>query len=358
MKVLIVDFYPKQAHRYWNNIIIKAFAKFANVTVISINNYYDDEKTQFIRNNIEVVDLEVKEYSGRVGTRLWCIRIQKRIKKYLRSYSKQYDIMCCLSYDTIAMAFGRNLTKVLPLFLCQHSNIDELLNPIKLKFAKRYLYNTYQIILEQAFKDFLTEQIAINPERIYTIPHPITIQEITDNHSGFIYDCVGLCHANDDSIVQAIVNQGDKYKSNDLCLVLRSKNVVSKVDNIKIINRFLERSEYLEYLKNAKCVFVATPKSYKYRLSGSIYDALALYKVVLTTNDFYPTMYKDMYPNICIRVNGDDDLFDLISSFHNNKYNYNEIFARFIKDHSISKCEDSIRELLANIETKLNIKEG
>lgn len=354
MRILVSDFYPKKAHKYLNLKLIRALSEYADVTVVSINGLYEEERASFMQSNIEVVDFNVNERTGRLGTRLWCIAIQKKFKKLLKTSKSKYDLSVCMSYDTIALGVGAKLTKSIPLVLCQHSNIDEFSNHIKFKFAKRYLYQTTHIVFEEAFKDYLSKQFNIDKGKIFYVPSPITLDATpTTDQPTESFDCIGLCNANSDEMIQNIVDNCQFYQENNISLVFRSKTVKSNCENIRIISGYLEREEYIRYIKQANCIFVATPPQYNYRLSGSVYDAFALHKKVLTTNQFYAENYKNKYPGICFFVKNEKEFGTAILNFRSEQTGADQVFDTFISDHSITATYEKIHEMLKELENQI-----
>lgn len=354
MRILVSDFYPKKAHKYLNLKLIRALSEYADVTVVSINGFYEEERTSFIQSNIEVVDFTVNARTGRLGTRLWCIAIQKKFKKLLKTSKSKYDLTVCMSYDTIALGVGTKLTKLIPLVLCQHSNIDEFSNSIKFKFAKRYLYQTTHIVFEEAFKDYLSKQFNIDIGKIFYVPSPITLDETsTAEQPTESFDCVGLCNANSDEMIQGIVDDCQFYQENNINLVFRSKTVKSNCENIRIISGYLDREEYIRYIKQANCIFVATPPQYNYRLSGSIYDAFALHKKVLTTNRFYVESYKEKYPGICFLVKNEKEFSTAILNFRSKQSDADQVFDTFISNHSMTATCEKVHEMLKELANQI-----
>lgn len=350
LNILVADFYPKPAHRYLNDMLIESLSRYAKVTVVSVNDYFSLERKHFQEKDVDVIDIKVKEKKGKIGTRVYCSKIQQKISKLVKN--SDYSICFVLSYDTIAFSRNYHILKKIPIILCEHSNIDELKNRIKRWFYKLYAKKVYHVVWESKFKEYLVNIQKITKENIFVVSHPLTLQANIDSDKK--YDCVGLCQANSDEFIKELLSIRDKVAENHLKLLLRSRNMIFNDGNVCVFNDYIERDKYVLYISQGQYSFVATPPSYVYRMSGSIYDAFALYKIVLTTNEFYPKIYRDLYPGICVHINDANELITLL----NKGIEYNEeimsSFEKFREDHSVEKLNETINKMLFFLKEKTN----
>ena len=161
------------------------------------------------------------------------------------------------------------------------------------------------------------------------VPHPI--RDDIQQNSNIKNDCVGLCNSNSEKFIDEmceVFKNDDKYK-----IILRSKKQKFSSGSVKIISGFLDAEVYYNYINTSKTVIVPVPNSYKYRLSGSIYDALSRRKIVLTNNSFYADAYNKLYSGTCIFVSNAKDVKSYFENNESEGKNIDSSFKKFIYDH-------------------------
>ena len=110
---------------------------------------------------------------------------------------------------------------------------------------------------------------------------------------------------------------------------------------------FMPDHVYNDLMNSGRTVFVPLPKSYIYRLSGSIYDALSRGKIVYTNSKFYSNEYERRYPGICVYVGSVDDL---IFQLEKKEEPYViESFQKFLNDHSIERVGNEIKKMVTKV---------
>lgn len=351
MRILVTDLWPKEAHRPINTMILYSIARYAQVTVVSINGYYDIDKEKFKKENISCIDVLVKERSGRIGTRLFCMELQNKTQRLLTH--GDYDCVLCMSYETTCLPLSNKLYSEIPTILCEHSNLDDLQNRFKRAIAKELIKKCYHLVFEDAFKQWMIEELRINSEKIYVVPHPITLEH-DDVKANTIYDCIGLCHANDDHILNDIVGNCKKYEDSGLKVVFRSNKVKSSSDSIIIINKYLSREQYRSFYRDTKHVFVATPENYKNRLSASIYDAISYDKVAYTTNKTLSKLYENRYPGVCVYISSENELYNLLTQGSEDNSELKESFERFKREHSKDMLDIQVKDMIMSLYDELH----
>ena len=199
---------------------------------------------------------------------------------------------------------------------------------------KKIFFNTYKkkifhIVFENFFKNHLIKDRQVAANRIVVIPHPI--MDIKEIGCKINYDCVGLCNSNSEEFIDEMCSVFLKDKSRRI--LLRSKSNKTSTNSVEIISGFLEASVYYRYINESSMVLVPVPESYKYRLSGSIYDALSRRKVVLTTSSYYAESYSQLYPGTCVYVSSAKDVQKVLDKNTYNEQQLKDSFDLFIKDH-------------------------
>ena len=260
--------------------------------------------------------------------------------------NKFYDAVICLGFETISFAFAIKYFYDLPIFLIYHKNIDELTNSVKLFFLKQYTNKVYHVVFEDFFAKRLID-LGVKSDRIFVVPHPIQeikIQTITEK-----YDCVGLCNSNEELFIEEAISKEKDFKHNNLSILLRSKSQSKIVGSVSVIKGFIEKQRYDKIIGSGRTVLVPLPSTYIYRLSGSIYDALARRKIVLTSSKFYSEEYSRRYPGTCFHVDSVNDLIQYLSNQPNINANITGSFDKFLKDHSIDSTSKALEGMLKKI---------
>ena len=216
---------------------------------------------------------------------------------------------------------------------------------------KLFLFNQYKNkVYHVVFEDFFAKRLialGVSSERVFVIPHPVS--EIKAVSTSVKYDCIGLCNSNEESFINEAISKESEFKHNNLNVLFRSKNKSPTHGSITVVKGFLQKNQYDEIMASGKTVLVPLPTSYIYRLSGSIYDALARRKLVLTTSMFYVKEYGRRYPGICFHVSTVADLIEQLVRTKESSINSEASFDKFLKEHSLESVRDSLERMLNEI---------
>ncbi len=338
MKIFVADLVFEEAHKDMNVNFLRAIDKFAELTVISANRYYEKIDEELPDVDIVNVDIDIKR--GFVSGRLASLKLMLFIEDILKK--KQFDSVIILCFETTCMSFGKLKTGSVPIILFHHRNIDELTNLIKRRIFIGYKDYFYHVVFEDFFGEHLVKDFNVDKNRLYIIPHPARRKKLDQNQC--VYDCVGLCNSNDESFIDAIIDNDEKFVANGLKVLLRSKRRTYKGRGVETINGYLEKEKYDEIINSASSIFVPFQDGYIYRLSGSIYDGLSREKLVFTTSKFYTEDYTRRYPGVCFHVETVDEL---IEGLKKHRRTEKKNFECFLADHSIEMVSCNI-EMMVN----------
>jgi hypothetical protein len=346
-KILIVDFLCAEAHRNINENLIECFSRSVETTVLSINKYYHEIKNEWEKLGIHVIETNINIHnSGKIGTRVFSLKSMSISRQIIKK--GDYDLVVVLGFETIAYSINVNFSLGKPTVVFHHRNIDELSRKqIYKKSFEHYKNKIFHFVFEKYFRDYLIHDIGIKQDHVYVIPHPVNNREpFSAGH--FSYDCVGLSNSNSEEFISEIINSKDKFKNNKVKILLKSKKTEYADENVIIIKGHLDYNTYNNYILSAKTILVPVLNSYKYRLSGSIYDGLVNKKIVFTTSTFYSTDYGKRYPGICIYVDNIDDLISKISSasYDNNIDSFNLFIMQHSKEETTKRINDAINKVL------------
>jgi hypothetical protein len=342
MKVLIMDFLYPEGHRGFNESIIKYFSEFSKVSVLSQKKYYREFEDELSIDIAEQNDFEVK--NGRFLSRLCSMNIMKKSACFCEN--KEWDYLWVLSFDTITFALGifffRNLNNI---FLMHHNNVDELTNCIKLKFFRSYMNKVNHIVLEEFIRDYLVNEIGVDDDRVYVLPHPLNKNKNIGKEK---YLCVGLSNSNDEKLIEEIII---KERETNYFLKLKKKVILkSKVDEydngyLKVIKGYIEKEKYDDYVSNCHYIFMPFSNSYCYRMSGTLMDSLSNNKIVLGSDIPLVRYYAAKFPSICKIVRNIDELYAVLNSLDLNS-KVREEFLSFLKIHSKENIVKSLKLIL------------
>lgn len=292
---------------------------------------------------IEKRSLRVR--SGRFINRLDSLKVT--IQSALISNEIDPDYVFISTFDTLTFAIGKlffkNLDKV---FLLHHLNVDELGNRIKRSFFNTYAFSVNHFVFEKFIKDHLVDLCNLKSEKVFILPHQMIQNEQKTNRND--YSCVGLSSSNDESFIAGIVEK--EKRSNILkesnCRVIL-KSAVVKFDNgaLKVISGFLAQDIFNDYINNCECVFIPLPQNFRYRVSGTLIDALSNNKIVFGSDVPIVKWYSLLFPNICKIINTVDDFFKAVLSIDSmQKDELNCDFDRLREEHSIEAIENSLKK--------------
>jgi hypothetical protein len=342
MKILYLDFLYPKGHVRQNSYYINILSQIADVYVLSPKGRYTNlsSKVKVIENKA----LKIK--NGRFSNRVSSLKIM--IISAIIAHKLKPDYVFVSTYETIMFARGRFFfQKYDRLFLMQHFNIDELKNGFKCRFFKTYMRKVNHIVFENFIKDYLIETFNLDENRIHVLPHQLNQNSPKINQKK--YRCVGLSFSNDENLISEIVYKEKKeelFKNAKCRVILKSK--VTEFDNgyLKVIKGYLEDDLYNEYIDNCLCIYMPFPLSYKYRMSGTLVDALSNNKILLGSDIPVLQYYSSKYPSVCKVIKSVEDFFAHVLAIEND-LNEEQIkdFEQFRKDHSVEKIKSALGKM-------------
>ena len=297
---------------------------------------------------VKIMDLKyyIDEYPQKrsiLTKTLYCLRAQKRIDKIYKECNIQATIV--VTYDEISLAIGRLMGYLkIPTFIIHNLNPDDI-STIKYRRLAYNLIkdNVFSIVLAGYIKDFLVSDLGTNPDRVCVLPHPMNIM---NNIKAPDIDCVGLSNSNDEGIIEQIIEAENSHgliKRNNLKVLLKSRNYRYDNGYLKIISGFIDNSQYDDYMTRAKFILIPFPSTFKYRVSGTLIDALSNKKCVFGTDVHVINYASRCYPNVIKKFNITSFIADLLDANKNNMIN-NSDFNRFHTEHE----DEALSAILTN----------
>lgn len=340
MDVLFLDFLYPRGHIRMNTEIINCLATISKVSVLCPKEWYSSV-------NAEVEMLEIKKGTlgkGKLLNRLKILKVMKHSAALARK--RKFDYVFISSYETVVFAIGRLLfRKNEKLFLLHNNNIDELHNPIKRFFFKRYMKKVEHVVLEEFIGDYLVEAFDLDRDMVHTLPYPLYENKLKESEHN-IYSCVGLSNSNDSNIIDEIIDiekQQELFKKENCKVVLKSKSMEFDNGYLTVVKGYLETDRYYEYINRAKCLLLPFPASFRYRMSGSLMDALSNNKIVFGIDIPLIRFYAEKYPSVCKTVYNVADIFDYVCNM--NPESTSEDLGRFKNDHSSTVIAETLHDM-------------
>ncbi len=344
MKVLYLDFLCPRGHLNLDINQIRRLSNFSEVLVVSQKGRYKNLPKNVV--NIEKENIEIRD--GKIRNRLYALK--NMIISAFESKKNDCNVILVSSFETIIFAIGRFfLKKEAKIFIVHHNNTDELSNKVKAFFFRTYMNKVKHIVFSDFIKDYLVNTFTISSEDIFVIPHHMNILNLELNDSlndEKIYKCVGLSNSNDEKIISEIIKRekNDKIlKKMKIKIILKSKKFDFDDGYLKVVRGFLTKDVYDDYIKNSESNYLPFPNSFKYRMSGTLIEALANNQIVYGSDIPVMRYYSKRYKNICKVIKSADDFFQALTiekciadcSFD---------FDKFKNDHSEKKIEDAFEK--------------
>jgi hypothetical protein len=351
MNILYLDFLNPKSHLRLDINQIETLSKIGKVTVISPIGRYRN-----LPLNVTLIENKFLSITkGKLSSRLYSLR-----SMFVSSYLSRkicYDSIIVSSFETIIFSIGRFLYRSNKrIFLIHHFNIDELTSKIKALFFRTYMNKFEHIVFEEFIKKKLVDEFGIDSNRIHILPHHMNVLKIFDKIN-LKYDCVGLSNSNDEKIISKIVEEEkDKslFKDSRRKVILKSKNIEYDNGFLKVIKGFIENVQFEDYLRSSRSIYMPFPEDFKYRMSGTLIDALSNKKIVYGSNIILIEHFALKYPQICKIIYSEHDFFEFVikNSFD---LNDNQLidFKNFNNDYSVEKIKTSFEQILNSKKTDL-----
>lgn len=332
-KVLYMNLlYSNLGQRRMDENIIRELVKIAKVYVACPAGYYEHEieGAKYID-----YDYVAKNKSKSIYTYMQDIKNIVHANKLRKKY--KFDYYFFASFETLVFPLWMIVAPGTSekCFLIHNNNIDRMDDrPIKKRFFSLYKGKVNHIFLAEFIRKYAIEKLNIPKDKAYLLPHPLNAN---DESFPKEYDCVGISNSNDDEWIKQIIkieNERGFFKKNNCRVVLRSKKYSFDNGWLRVINGWMKDDEYNSYINKAKCIFLPFPKSFQYRMSGSVVDAFSNYTTVIGTSIPIFFFYSNKYKNICHIANTPSEFCDIIFNHNENNMDATKEFNEFINEHS------------------------
>jgi len=303
-KLLYVDPLSPNGHINFNRIFIEALnLTFKTIHFAFRENYSKNLNVDNMQKVYSIPGKYYKKRKNKIATRFALFRILQFIKNECNL--NEYDYIIFASYEEISLYLSF-IKK--PLILINHNNISGLDNKIKLFFFKKIAKNNVNIIFENYMKEFLETKGVKNT---YVIHHGIppaynsniledsSLREQYENIER--YDNVIFCPSSSsvDKIFLNEIKSNQKFNKfleiNNILLIIKDNTNVKKMNNIFVINNYLSDIQYQYLFLKSNFILIPYPKTFSYRVSSVLFEAIANRKMCLLSNIQALNIYKKYF---------------------------------------------------------------
>lgn len=366
MKILYLDLLSPMGHKGLNKIFVKLLRKFASIDVSWKEGYIEDiSALDSIRNFYPIPEIYYN-FSSKIEYRT---KNYSKIKWIFRNIDiSSYDLIFISSYETISfsLAWPRNIeSRVL---ILNHNNLDELDNPFKRTFFKRIPKYIEHIVFEEYMKEYMIENIGVL-NKVWVVHHPIDFDKIKDfqrlsnsripkfNFSDNIL-IFAPSTSNDENFISKLINLQREQRflsSTRFKLLVKSKQSEYQDDFLIVVKKYFTYEEYLLYLNGAFLILLPYPKSFKYRISGVLFDCFAFQKRFISSSVPIFEYYINKYPEIGETFNSINNFQEILFRISKGLTNYsftevnfyaNNSFAIIRNDYSNEQIEKELQAVI------------
>ena len=336
MRVLYIDPASFLAHSNYNRMQIEALCKIADRVDFVFKEGYEKDLNIASDNIVYSIPLRYyKRTKNSLLSRLITIYVYYLIKRNIKL--NDYDVILFSYYDEICLFFVKY-----PLFtyLINHINVSGLpFSRIK-RFFYRCVSKRYkQIVLDAESKVYLH---SLGVDNVEVVAHGL-VKPFYNKSATSVYDqkfkgyskiifSPSLTSVDEHVLAFLIADSAflDYLASNNVLFVLRSQVLKSTCGYIHIIRDVMKEDYECLFLKS-DVIFLPYPRSFQYRTSGVLLEALSNHKKALVSD----TSYFRQYQNVGIDIRYFTSNSDVLSSLQT------------LLSLSSSEVSQSVNDLLA-----------
>lgn len=344
-KIVVAEMYYPEGHRLLNVELIEILSTFTKITIIDDGAYFNKKKLRskvdrWIKvNPIILKRIEVLKTLSHIYN---LIQISVKLRKVY------YDKIIFFSVNNLALYFSLPFFKSDKIIVIHHYDIDRTLSrPIELKIFKRFMNKISHVVLSDFIKSGLEEKVGINSNKVFVVNQPFINKnaelKIKNDRSKIF---IGLGRNNSEEFIRKLLELDKYYTVGKLKyhIIIRSKNISYKGNNLTVINDYLTREQYDDFLNTSSACIVTYPETYKLRYSGVIDDALSHGMIVILNDIPISKYFASLYPNNCLIIKSAEDLWNLAK---NDLHSLNENeFNSFINSRKIELIKEQLESVI------------
>lgn len=344
-KVLYMNLlYDNVGAKYLDENIIESLSKYYDVTVAYPNGGYtrlpsniQEYKFRYLFKNANTSYLEL------LIETLHLLQIAIKLDKKLG-----FDYLFFASYETYTFCLSflfKNRGK--RVFIIENNNIDLTeQNRFKPFFYNLYTRKVNHVVLDEFIVPHLLKRYRIPKDKVFFISHPVN--ELAGFENEKKYDVVGISNSNNQELISQFIEQEKKLgtvKNEKLTVILRSSREEYDNGYLKVFKGYLPHEIYDQYIKNAKIIYLPFPKSFRYRMSGSLVDAFSNNIKIIGSKIPIFLYYEKKYPHICKTIDSADKFMDALHTLNRVDKDSISEFSDFRTSHSKEKLDDTLTSI-------------
>lgn len=325
MKVLYVDLLCPSGHIFYNNIQIKAIAKYHEIDFVFQEGYA--KSLNLPQSSIVYEYKRYKQHSSTLVNAFLYRLYMDKFQNYVANLANEhrYDVIFISSFETfsfcIRIPYKNNVIAV-----C-HNNVDYIqTSSVKKNLFIKASQKVHFVSLNNSTSKYFDKIGA----KHYNGFHGTICMDVNREDSDIIFmpvnDCLDqnvLCYINSEEFSNFLDKKGLK-------LYIKKKFVKNEHPNIVALSNYIEQQEYEELMLSAKAVLLPYDSScYMYRSSGLFYEALGLRCTIIAPKqpNFEDEMHEGDHGIYLYETPNDipqiiDDIIDTgINVSYNNVYN-------------------------------------
>lgn len=347
MRIIVADMYFHKKHKKLNVKIIKEISTFASTMVVNGGGYYS-------QSNLPGIDLLDSFYflprkidklrNIFILLHLIILSITLVVKKL------KYDKIIFLSTNNICChyALSLRLFKRGSVVVIHHYDIDRTIASLRESELFKKRMNEYDhIVFAEFIKEGMIKFLGTREDRIHIVPHPLFVSKENIYREIEKKNIIIGVGRNTDPIFLSNMVDIDKESGHKSLnhIQLRTNGTPYVGNNVELFNRQdISQDEFDELLYRAKACVVIYPKTYRYRYSGVIVDALSHGCVVICNQIPIGVYYKSICPKNCKIVKDAKELYDM-AFVDIAEFDYNE-FYKYLNENSNSVIREKLYEAI------------
>lgn len=313
---LIVDFMVEESHKVYCNAIIEEINNKCTSVVIEKDGYIEIKEDD----SHKLFQISTKEIVGNYPIKARLNTIYNFLKAYNIAKKYRYRKVLVLGYDpTMFLFMVKELMSMGDIYVVEHHQLDEVCDSDwKRKIWNLYKDKVHHILLDESIVKMVSEEFSLDIDKIHVYPHPCVFKEnYKKEEQSSKIEVLCISQSNDVYQIQELIDyEKESYflKKNNIQIVIRNNSNwdASGLDGFKTIDGYLSSDEYNQLNKECDIVLMPFPLQYRYRCSGTLIDALAAGKKVISSSVPESVVYSELYPELCRTYSSIHEIGNLI----------------------------------------------
>jgi len=319
---LVFDCAHTDSHNNFNIELIKQLKNNGSVVLFSWNDSYLN-----LRDNL--VSVIFKKYLTTSTSSPFLSRVILTFNTllnalYLRLFviegSKRFVL---LNHEIISLGIC-SLLFPKGMYLIHHMQIDELRSSVKRFFFGFYKNRFVHVVMTDYIKSYLINCHRIRVDNIKVVPHPLyhcpdCERKVLSIERKFI----ALNYSGDENLIESLINidsTSSVFANNGCSLVIKSKFFEYVSPGLRVFKGFLSKCEYDDLYNSADCVLSLLSESFKFRMSGTVADAISHRKPVIALRSACTEYFQSRFANAIFLCHDLDSLIKAILQFRSDTH--------------------------------------